>query len=328
MKKQRIIIGSLLLSLCLSNIAYAQRGYWVEENRGIKSDWYYIDPDNSQGNRWIKDFGYWYYIDGNNKLVTEAIDKEHIFNDGSNKEIPYGALIEKNQVLCKEKTLGNCSYLEVKRENLEDFDKVIVMLHGLGGTKEAYQYYASEAASRGALVIVPELYGHEMDKVGDIPNIIVNTSGNIERILKKYKLKGDYELDVIGCSLGGMIGAYFTQNSTYKVDKLSMLISTVSFGELEHDIFFRKYKNNSDNGEADKEKVLKELKEIDISSFGDTEVKMYSTTSDYYMDYDKIKGKIAKLVEEGNKITQIKIDYEGHSVTTEEYIDSINWFCN
>lgn len=302
--------------------------YWIEDNKGVKSDWYYIDPDNTKGNRWIKEFGYWYYIDSENKLVTNPIDKQHAFNDGSIKGVPYGALIEENQVKTKEKSINTCSYLEIKREGIEKFDKVVILLHGLSGVKEEYKYYGCEAASNSdkTLVIIPELYGHENDKGGNIPNIIVNTSNNIEMILKKYDLKSNCKIDILGCSLGGMIGAYFVENSAYKVDKLGMLISTVDFKDLEHDIFFKKYKNGLENGADDREKVLKELEKIDISNTKDTKVKIYNTKSDYYMDYDKIKNKVNQLKRDGCEIDQILISYEGHSVKKSEFISVINWF--
>lgn len=322
----KMIIPILGLTLSITFNAYGNTNeyHWVEKKNGIQSEWYYMD---GEGDRWIQDFGYWYYIDKNHKMLTESKDKNYLFNDGSNKEMPYGALIEDNQVLYKEKQLSNCSYLEIKREGLKEVNRVVVMLHGLGGVKENYISYGTELASRGALVIVPELYGHEKDKVGDIPNIIVNTSDNIERILKSYKLKGDYELDIIGCSLGGMIGAYFTENSGYKVAKLSMLISTVSFIDLENEIFFKKYSNTFDNGEADKERVLDELKRIDINNLNGTEVRMYNTVNDHYMDYTKIKNKVDKLIGEGNNITWVKMNYSGHSVTNAEYMEVIDWIC-
>lgn len=338
LKLKGIILG-ISLALNVTIFTYAQEkgenrveaqkdgAYWVEDNKGIKSDWYYIDPDNEKGNRWIKDYGYWYYIDGNNKMVVEPLDKEHIFNTGSTKEIPYGALIEEGQVIAKEKSLSNCTYLEIKRENVEKYDKVIVLLHGLCGVKEAYKYYGAIAAyNENVLVIVPELYGHELDKIGDIPNIIVNTSENLERILQKYHIRGNCRLDVVGCSLGGMIGAYFTENSTYQVDKLSLLISTIDFKDLEHDIFFKKYKNGEDIGDTDKEKVLKELKEIDIKNIKNTEVIMYNTINDYYMEYAKIGDKVEKLQKDGCNIRMSILGYDGHTVTKKEFINSIDWF--
>lgn len=302
--------------------------YWIEDNKGVKSDWYYIDPDNTKGNRWIKEFGYWYYIDSENKLVTNPIDKQHAFNDGSIKGVPYGALIEENQVKTKEKSINTCSYLEIKREGIEKFDKVVILLHGLSGVKEEYKYYGCEAASNSdkTLVIIPELYGHENDKGGNIPNIIVNTSNNIEMILKKYDLKSNCKIDILGCSLGGMIGAYFVENSTYKVDKLSLLISTVNFKDLEHDIFFKKYKNGEDVGDADKEKVLKDLEEIDIKNTKDAEVRMFNTATDYYMDYIKIGDKVEKLQSDACDIRLSSLDYNGHTVTKKEFLNSIDWF--
>lgn len=319
---KRIIIVSASISLLFSNISYGAD--W--EKKG--NDWYYHDEIYPKGDRWVKDFGYWYYIDQNNKMVTGKLDDKYYLNDKEDSDIPYGALIEEDQILLKDKETQDksVSYYEVKRKNLTDYNKVVIILHGLCGIKDEYRYYGSVAADDGYLAIVPELYGHEKDQEGSIADIIKNTSYNIDKILDEYGVDKEIKIDIMGCSLGGLIGSYYCIHGKHKVNKASLLISTLDYESLTNDIFLYKYKNGKATNRIGLSAFREEIQDIkikDSDNFRGAEIKVYNTETDPYIPYNNSAVKIARHGK--SNIKHIKLNYKGHKVTVKELLESMLW---
>lgn len=314
---RRLVMLSLVLCILLCFDVYAEYS-WEQrvENSGEKV-WYYTKSGPLRPH-WISEAGYKYYVGADGRLCTEFFDG-HVFNLKENSEIPYGALIEPNQVLAKEKKCDDFTYLEVKRENLVHYKKIIIMLHGLSGKKIDYRYHASEAADKNVLVLVPELYGHEGEAVADIGEMVKVTSEHIDEMLKYYNTGSTVEIDILGCSLGGIIGSYYTTHGEHKITKLGMLISSLNYEVLTHEIFQYKYKNGAEYEKISLSKLEECLTNIsDNHNFKDTKIEMYNTMTDPYMPYNRIKVWAKNLV-------QHTMGYSGHTVTEQEFHDVIEW---
>lgn len=307
------IMSSLLCFDVFAEYAWEKR---VDKDSG-KYVWYYKSKGPLKSH-WVKEAGYLYYVESDGKLRTEPFDS-YVFNTDENAEIPYGALIEKNQVLTKEKKGSDFTYLEVKREEFVNYDKIIVMLHGLSGNKIDYRYHASEAAAHNVLVLVPEIYGHENNSIADIEQMVKVTSNHINELLKLYKTREDIEVDILGCSLGGVIGSYYTTHGDYKVSKLGMLISTLNLQSLTHEIFQFRYKNGREYEGITLSDLQCCLNNIsDNYNFKDTRVQMYNTLNDPYMPYDKTRVRVKNL-------EQHVMKYSGHTITENEFHEVIDW---
>lgn len=282
--------------------------------------WYYPEKEG-----WIHEYGYDYYIKEDHSLNIDPLlqnNKIYYFNT-ENKSIPYGALVNKNQVKSIEKQFNDISYLEIKKENTNP-TKVCVLLHSLGSSKEDLEGYGCELAYNGYLVLIPDEYAHGRDlNKGTFPEIIVNSSKYIDALLSNYNFN---ELNIMGCSMGGMVGSYYVCNGNYQVNNLCLLISTPVFSSLENDIFYYGYKSGNVNFSNDKNEIKNDF--LSISPENDIRLKttrlfMINTTSDQYIPYiglEKIKNTIPG--------TYITVNNNGHTVTPDNFQAAIDFIIN
>lgn len=312
---------ALLQSILFPEKCFA--GTWEQRN----NKWYYIDEKLGH-EHWAKDYGYQYYILSDGEMATEGVREGIRFNTDINAGIPYGALLENNQVIVKEEKLDKINFLEIKRKK-QDYNKVVIMLHGLGGRKEDYKYYGCELAAEGCLVILPEAHAHgDSYAKADYPDIIVESSKNIDKILEHYEVGDDMEVDIIGCSMGGMIGSYYVCNGSHKISKLAMLMSTPDLSSLEDRMFFCYYKNGKEVSKNSNEKIKEKLGKItplnNILKFNGTKIHMINITGDPYIPYRNVK----EFVAEAKRVTTVDISSlqkNEHSVGVEEFHKSINF---
>lgn len=321
---------ALLLSICLIgcfiHIESFAKSEWVVKD----GEWYYED-DVLAPPRWVKEYGFWYYVDESSKMVVgnKYINgKSYQFNDKVNDlSLPYGALIEEEPLVVEEKSLDNISYLEIEREGNE-CDSIVILLHGLGGKKEEYIHYGTELASKGLLVLIPDAYAHGgTSGSGDFADIISKSTKNLDKLLSQYNL-GDKELSIIGCSMGGMIGANYICTGTYGVDNYVSLISSLDFEGLSDPIFSDIYENGKQVGKTDEEVLYSKLKEMsplnNLDKFAGVRVYALNTYTDPYMDYSMVYNALEKL----SKITDLKFDSlttEGHKVTPQNFTSAFDF---
>ena len=309
---RKLIALVTMLVLAMSVKAYA--GEWVEKG----NEWYY---EGASG--WIREFGYSYFIEENGKLHTENIEEDgkfYAFNT-ENENMPYGALIEEDQVMIEEKEYAGISYLEIKKDNTTP-DKMAFVLHGLMGNKEEYEGYGAELADRGYLVIVPDAYAHgKTVGAGSFPEIIKRSAENLNILRNLY---GFDEVSIVGCSMGGMIASYYIKEGN-AVDNLGLLISTLDYTILEDDMFFHSYQSGIMGASLNKEEIKRELAEIspanDLKEFSDVRIISVNSVSDPYINYE---GAISKL-QEANAKTNVT-NLNGHAVCTNDFYTAMQNF--
>jgi esterase/lipase len=315
------VVIVLILSIPFTEQCFA--GTWEEKN----NEWYYLD-DELGHEHWIKEYGYKYYIFSDGKMATDEISGGFKFNTDTNTGIPYGALLEDNQVFVKEMEINKINFIEIKRNNC-DYNKVVIMLHGLGGRKEDYKGYGCKLAAEGCLVILPEAHAHgDSYAKADYPDIIVQSSKNIDKILNYYKINSDMEVDIIGCSMGGMIGSYYVYKGSHKVSKLAMLMSTPDLYSLENKMFFCSYKNGEEVSRKNIEEIKEKLGKItplnNILKFRGTKIYMINITEDPYIPYSNVK----EFVTEVKTVTDVELTSlhnNQHSISKDEFDKSISF---
>lgn len=311
---KKVFILTILFLLIFSDTSFAD---WKYEN----NTWYYPEKVG-----WIHEYGYDYYIYPDHSLnISPVIEDGQIYYFNTNDQnIPYGALIEKYQVQKTEKQFNNISYLEIKKAYTNP-TKVCILLHALGCDKEDLAGYGCELAYKGYLVLIPDLYAHGNDlNSGSFPEIIVNSSSYIDSLLSLYSFD---EVNIIGCSMGGMIGSYYTCNGLYRIKNLCMLISTPVFSSLQYDIFFYSYQNGNVCSVNDRNLISEQLDEIspehNLERLSQTNILLLNTTSDEYIPYKAIE-ELEKISDE----TFIKLNQTGHVVYPEDFLTAISFIEN
>ena len=112
-------------------------------------------------------------------------------------------------------------------------DKALVLVNGLTGTKEYFNPYLAEIRQHGYEPIPVDLYAHgDNPGFGTVKDILTETSEDIERLTSGYS-----EINIVGISAGGMVGAYYAEFGDKQVKKLGMLISTTELSRLTSPIF-------------------------------------------------------------------------------------------
>lgn len=320
--KKIIILPLLILSILFSTLSsYASTLITDKEDKweNIGEDWYYIGEKLVPG--WTKDSGYWYYTDENNKMIvgTKWISGEsYFFNDGTYENLPYGAMIEKNQIEYKEKDTGSISYLEISKRNT-DYDNVIIILPDISEEYNDYREYGCYLADNRSLVLIPNLYSVDSNyEVATIPEIITRSSDNITKLLKLYNIDENTKINIIGTSVGGMVGAYYTYKDEYKIDKLAMILSTPDFTSLEHSAFYYTYNNGIQITKIDKKEVDKDFKKItplnNVLKLLNTNVYMINDKEDKYIPYEKAKQFYNDMKNEMN-IKFVTLNSNGHKIS-------------
>lgn len=233
---------------------------WKQQN----DKWYY-EENGALKTGWLNEFGYSYHFNENGvmdvgNICIDGINYE--LNESMDGEIPYGALINNETVRLKKHFSNDLRYLTAENSECKK-DRVLIFLHGLGGKAEDNIGYAEEMASYGYFVIAPDAYAHGISEgEADYADIIVRSSQNIDRCLDECGISKDADVSVMGVSMGGMIGSYYSVNGERHVNRLSMIISTPDFESLCNDMFFKIYKNGIVVGEADKNTVKEKLSAI------------------------------------------------------------------
>jgi dienelactone hydrolase len=134
-----------------------------------------------------------------------------------------------------------------------DFDviakrPVVLILHGLGGCKESNFREAYCLVKEGFFVSSFDAYGHgewqdgaarpltRMERIQDMPNIIINTVKMIDSLIESYRYnkRADYErVGLLGRSMGGMITyAYITGERLPNVKAAVPLVATPAWVKL------------------------------------------------------------------------------------------------
>lgn len=314
---KKILLPIILFTALTNFQSFA--GNWIEKG----NDWYY---EGSTG--WIREYGYSYYIEDTGKMRTDDLIENGLlyqFNK-NNKEIPEGALIESNQIIINEKKENGISFLEIKKENTTP-DKIVFLLHGLGGKKEEYKGYGTEIADRGYLVIIPDAYAHgNTDGMGSYPDIIKQSSENINTIRDIYDKERLCETSIIGCSMGGMIASYYVSEGN-KVENLGLIISTTDFSKLNDDIFYYDYKEGNQTQERNKEIIYKELCSMspieNNRAFNDINIISINSGTDNLIDYNSAIDAM-KLLKGDIRLT----DVAGHHASEKDFMTVIDAICN
>ena len=287
----------------------------------INSDWYFME-DSVPKTGWLKDGGYWYYLLNNGTMALgdcRINDRIYSFNISDSDYIPYGALLDENTVSVKCFDINGHEYLILQNPAC-DKEKVLFMLHGLGGGKTDYLSYAAELADCGYFVILPDAYSHGSDKtVSDYPDIIKNTTVFMDAILDTYQINNSSEISILGVSMGGMIGSYYAAHGSRIVDRLALLISTPDFSELTDDIFYKIYSVGNSIGLADYNSVKQKLLQLSPCN----------VIEDSHTDVMIIQGKndpiIPNYFSDVNHIHIIHGEYGGHVAPNEYFQIALSW---
>ena len=285
MKRYCSIMLAFLLILIFPFVARADTA-WEEKDGKL----YFYDSEKSDP-RYIRQFGYWYYILSDGEVFTGKKQGRE-YNDGSNPNIPYGALIEANPILMIDKVVDETNYYEIKRKEAS-YDKIVILLHDLGNSKDDIKKYGSELADRGCLALVPDLYAHgESSASASVPEIIEKTSETIDKLIERYDPDGKKEIDIIGNSFGGMIGLYNISKSENHISYITMINSTPDFKSLTHESFFYIYQEGIGCEPANIEEVTKALSDMspnnDISKLTGTKMYFLNFKDSSVVPYDNV----------------------------------------
>lgn len=332
MKKIFLIPLIVLSTLLFSFSVYADTLITEKENdwESINGEWYYIGDKLSPG--WIKEDGYWYYTNEENKMMTGKVlinSNSFTFNNGDYENIPYGALIEDNQLLYQEKDTGSISYLEIQKLN-EEYDKITIILPGIAEDYNDYKKYGCYLADNHSLVLIPNLYSVDSRyEVGTIPEIITRTSENITKLINLYQPSDEIEINIIGMGVGGMVGSYYVYENDYDVSKLAMILSTPDFASLNHTDFYYTYNNGAKVSKQNEEEIIKKLKFItplnNVLKLFDTEIYMVNAKEDKYISYEAVSQFYRDMKDEMN-ITFLSLDSDQHRIKEDSFKRILDFF--
>lgn len=313
-----------LILLCLSVLLVSFPFLSFAGEWEIREDGYYYTHDEYKENRWLKEYGYWYYLGPGGKMLVGDV-KGFFLNDGSYEDLPYGALVEDNPLVIDECKVDDISYLRIDRED-SDYTKIIFMLHDLTGNKEDMLNYGTQLAAEKSLVFIPDIYAHgETGGQGTLTDIINNTSKSIDVILQEEDLLDD-DILIYGYSVGGMIGADYVVSGEHKVDKLVMLASMPDISCLTDKRFYKVYTDGKVTGEVSrvllKDKFIENSAFININAFKGTKIFMLNNINDDVISYQNVLESVNRL----NAVTDVKYigrDVKGHEVGKQDYLEAI-----
>ena len=235
-KLTKILYISIALTVIFAGRAFAYE--FVADTKGVKC----LDDEGNYVKGWVSKNNYIFWFDAFGYMATgkKTLEgTEYIFNYGADYA-PIGALIS-DKLVFEEKYDSSIRYV-VGRNTKFDNGQIIVLIHGLTGSIEDSLTLAEHYVAYGFKVIVPELVAHGIStEIASVPQIIARSTIGIEDIIKKNISESTPSVNIIGTSLGGMIGACIARNLKAIVSKLVLLISTYDFSALDDDMFFKTY---------------------------------------------------------------------------------------
>lgn len=315
MIKRIIVLCISFLLLCNSTVYAAD---WE-----LKEDGYYYTGDRQGSDGWVKDYGYWYYVNNRGKMCVGK--KGNFFlNDGTYSDIPYGALVEEHQVRAVNCELENIKYIEVVQDDVE-IKRVVVLLHDLMEDKSKYKKEGCQLASDDSLVLIPDIYAHnESSGSGDIVTIMQETTIEIDKLLNYYSID-DVPVILMGYGFGGLIACDYIVSGVYDVNKLVLLNSQLDLSKLTHKRYFQEYDNGYISGKADIELLNKRLAEntafVDLGAFSGIDIFMVNNKKDEYIDYNEVVNEQLRLKNITN-LVNYAVDTEGHYVQHTDFIEA------
>lgn len=292
----------------------------------LKEDGYYYtgNRQNSDSEGWIKDYGYWYYVSSKGKMYVGK--KGNFFlNDGTYSDLPYGALIEENQVRSATAELDNIEFIEVSQDDKEP-DRVVVLLYDLMESKDKYKNEGCQLASGGSLVLIPDVYAHsESSGSADVVTIMQETTKEIDRLLAHYVIDENTPVILMGYGFGGLIAGDYVVSGVYPVEKLVLLNSQLDLSTLAHKRYFQEYDNGYISGKTDIDSLKKRMEEntafVDLNAFKDMKIFMVNNKKDEYIDYDEVVKEQLQLRNIAD-LVNYSVDTEGHHVQRNAFIEA------
>ena len=127
-----------------------------------------------------------------------------------------------------------CEITNGKTEN----SPLIILQHGLDGSKEDMNDWAEHLALSGYTVVILDAAGHgsnALEYALDLPDIIKVTSGWYDEILDYYRSNGTAKEDnfaIAGISMGGLIALYYVAYGKNEPKCIISLYSTYDWNKL------------------------------------------------------------------------------------------------
>ena len=230
-----------------------------------------------------------------------------------------------DNIIKTKNTINGIHYLEFKQQGI-DPSNITIIVHPLGSNKELFSQYWESLVFKDQLLIVLDIYTHgEDNNIGSFPDIIVNTTGYINTILDQYNIENYDNINMIGCSLGGLIAPYYVCNGKYHIDKLCNMIGTPVFTTLEDEMFYKIYQHEdtiSEGNRIELESIYRDISpENRIDKLNNTEILFMNSRSDPYMDYNSIENIVQYL--SNARLIELEQDY--HGVVWEDFITAMEF---
>lgn len=155
---------------------------------------------------------------------------------------------------------------------------MIILQHGFKNKKDSVQELAEQLAEEGFFVIAPDAYGHgeRTEPALSLVEIIVNTSGDYNDIIKSYEndRRTDIRrLGIAGFSMGGCIAFHYAVYGDYSTQAIAPTISTPYFEQLAGTDLGHSYYSSRDGLYVEKDPI--KAQEIDKL------IEKYSPFKDY-----------------------------------------------
>ena len=243
---------------------------------------------------------------------------------GYSDDSPSIIMINDNIIKAK-KTINGIHYLEYKAQDT-DPSNITIIVHPLGSNKELFSQYWESLVFEDQLLIILDIYTHgEDNNIGSFPDIIVNTTGYINTILDQYDIEEYNNINMIGCSLGGLIAPYYICNGKYHIDKLCNMIGTPVFTTLEDEMFYKIYQHEDTISEGNVEQLKSIYRDISpenkIDRLNNTKILFMNSKSDPYMDYNSIENIVQYLP--NARLLELEQDY--HGVVWDDFVTAMDF---
>lgn len=117
-------------------------------------------------------------------------------------------------VRCVQRQIDQIKFLEIATVSWQE-KPVIILQHGLGGSKEDMRSWAEYLAECGYIAVILDAAGcgdHAAENPLDLPDMISTTAEWYDEILEYYQDSGrmrNHEFALLGMSMGGMIVMYY-----------------------------------------------------------------------------------------------------------------------
>lgn len=141
---------------------------------------------------------------------------------------------------------------------------IAIIQHGLTGNRKDCSYMAMELAVQGFYVICPDAYGHgdsKSTKILSVPEIVVQTSKNVDIILKQLNHNEQLDFNHIyfaGFSLGALTAYHYGSYGDYFLTAIAACCGTPDFSEMiGKDIIYNDFSYGDWNDITDKNDMTK-----------------------------------------------------------------------